>query len=81
MTNVLTLDQCKSYATEANLDKALKRFGLDAYGHEGEMPCRYVKARNAAGRWTAIFMVTEYFNVNKTGGYIAFAAQHGFMSV
>lgn len=79
--NVLSIDDCKSYATEANLDKALERLSLDSYGCEGEVPCRYMKVRNAEGRWTAIFMATEYFNRNRTGGYIGFASQHGFMSV
>jgi hypothetical protein len=81
MSNAFDLDACKSYATEANLDKALAKLGLDAYGFEGEMPCRYIKCRNAEGRWTAIFMVQQYLSMNRTGGYIAFAAQHGFMSV
>lgn len=81
MTNVLELDHCKSYATEANLDKALAKLGLDRYGEENEIPCRYMKVRNAEGRWTAIFLVTEYFSRNQTGGYVGFASQHGFMSV
>jgi hypothetical protein len=81
MTNALTVDNAKSYATEANLDKALAKLGLDAYGSAGEMPCRYFKVCNREGRWTAIFLVQEYFLVNKTGGYVMFAAQHGFMSV
>lgn len=81
MTNALSIEAGKSYATEANLDKALAKLGLDNYGCEGEMPCRYMKVRNAEGRWTAIFMVQEYFRNNKTGGYVMFAAQHGFMSI
>jgi len=82
MTNVLSIEACKSYATEANLDKALNRLGLDSYRcDERHVPCRYMKVRNSEGRWTAIFMVSEFFNRNKTGGYIGFASQHGFMSI
>ena len=82
MTNNISLEDCKSYATEANLDKALAKLGLDNYSHgDGTVPCRYIKARTADGRWTAIFLASQFFNVNKTGGYIGFASQHGFMSV
>ena len=81
MKNVITLENCRSYATEANLMKGLEKMGLDSYGFEGEMPCRFVVAKNAENRWTAIFLVSEYFNRNKTGGYVGFASQHGFMTV
>ena len=76
--NQISLENCKSYATEANLDRALERLGLDAYG-EGDHVCRFIKARNAEGRWTAIFLVSKY--TRAVGGYIGFASQHGFMSV
>lgn len=80
--NVITLETCKSYATEANLDKGLERLMLDDYrDSDTQVPCRYIKARTPEGRWTAIFLVTEYFNRNKTGGYVGFASYHGFMSV
>jgi hypothetical protein len=80
--NHLSIEDCKSYATEANLDKALNRLGLDSYrDDEQHVPCRFMKVRNGAGRWTAIFMATEYFSRNKTGGYVCFASQHGFMSI
>jgi hypothetical protein len=80
--NEIHLDDCKSYATEANLEKALSNLGLDDWREsDTQMPCRYIKCRNAEGRWTAVFLVQEYFNVNKTGGYVGFAAQHGFMSI
>lgn len=82
MTNNISLEDCKSYATEANLDKALAKLGLDDYRvDEGGVACRYIKARTADGRWTAIFLVNQFFNVNKTGGYVCFASQYGFMSV
>ncbi len=74
MTNRINLENCKGYATEENLVKGLARLGLDDYDN-----CRYIVARTPGGRWTAIFMVTEWARHN--GGYIAFAAQHGFMSV
>lgn len=74
MTNRIDLTNCKGYATEANLVKGLERLGLDDY--EG---CRYVVARTADGKWTAIFLVGEWLRTH--GGYIAFASQHGFMSI
>ncbi len=81
MQNHLSIDDCKSYATEENLEKGLKRLSLDNVTMGERVPCRFMKVRNAEGRWTAIFLVSEFFNVNKTGGYIGFASQHGFMSI
>lgn len=79
--NIITLDNAKAYASEANLQKALVRLNLHSYGSLGETPCRYIVARTPDGRWTAIFLATEYFRNNDTGGYVGFASQHGFMSV
>ena len=82
MNNLIDINLCASYATEANLDRALARLGLDDYKQEPhEMACRYIKCRNDKGRWTAIFLASQYFTVNKTGGYVCFASQHGFMSI
>jgi hypothetical protein len=83
MTNAITPENCKSYATEANLDKALEKMGLSDYRDDvsNRMSCRYIKCQNGEGRWTAVFMVSEFFNVNKTGGYVGFASRRGFMSV
>lgn len=78
----ISLDDCKSYATEDNLRAALRRLGLDEYKDEETfVPCRFIVTRKRDGRWTAIFLVSEYFRRNKTGGYVGFASQHGFMSV
>jgi len=78
--NNIDINNSKSYATEANLDKALTKLGLDNFrGFDGGSPCRYLKVRNKEGRWTAIFCVTEFANIE--GGYLGFAATHGFMSV
>ena len=82
MSNQITLDNCKDYATEANLMKALDKLGLLEYRQSNnEVPCRFIVARTPAGRWTAIFLVGQYFATNKTGGYIGFASQYGFLSV
>lgn len=80
MTNAITLDNVKSYATEANLDKALAKLGLDDYSMNG-CSCKYFKVCTADGRWTAIFMVSGFFSLANCGGYIGFASQHGFVSV
>lgn len=81
--HILTLESCKSYKTEANLDRALVRIGLDCFtmGEEKYSPMRYIKCRTPDGGWTAIFMVSEFFRINNTGGYVGLASEHGFMSV
>lgn len=79
--NVITLENCKSYATEKNLDAALEKFGLNDYSDGYSFNLRFIKCRNADGRWTAIFMVSEFFSVNMTGGYVGIASQYGFMSI
>jgi len=82
MTNeIITLETAKSYASEKNLIAGLERLGLSSFADEGETPCRYIIARTPEGRWTAIFLVTEYFRRNNTGGYAGFASQHGFISI
>lgn len=83
MTNrPITLEDCKSYATEQNLIRGLQKLGLDnAKFEESHSPCRYIICKTPDNRWTAIFLVMEYFNVNKTGGYVGFASVHGFISV
>lgn len=73
MNNLITLDNCKGYASEANLNRALERTGLT--DHE----CRRIICRKADGSWTAVFLVSGYLRDH--GGYIGFASDHGFMSV
>ena len=51
----------RTYGSEANLMKELKKRGYDEVG----MP-RYVVTRTPEGRWTAIFLVTEW--LRKNGG-------------
>lgn len=81
-SNKITLENCKSYATEANLEAALRRLGLDNYTEDdGGIPCRYIVARTPDGRWTAIFLASQFFRANKTGGYVGFASEHHFMTV
>lgn len=78
----ITLDECRSYATEANLRNALNKLGLDNYTSEtrhGSHTCRYMVVRTPEGRWTAVFLASEHLNL--CGGYALFAARHQFMSV
>ncbi len=79
----IELNEVKSYATEANLEKALKKLGLDnfTYGEEKNAPMQYIVTRTPEGRWTAVFLVTNFFRGNSIGGYLGIAAQHGFLSV
>ena len=81
--NVISIADCKSYASEANLDRALDKLGLAQYVSQDAkgrlVVCRYIKCRTPDGRWTAVFLVSEMMNL--CGGYVGFAAQHGFMSV
>lgn len=64
----------KSYATEKMLMKKLESYGLADYDD-----LRYIVCRTAEGRWTAVFLVSQY--ANKRGGYAGIASQFGFMSV
>jgi len=82
MHTEITTDYVKTYATEKNLRAALAKLGLDNYTQEAnQIPCRYMIFRTPEGRWSAIFFVQEFFSRNRTGGYVGFASQHGFMSV
>lgn len=68
----ITLENCKAYATQANLEKALQRLHLTDYD--------YVECRTAEGKWTAIFS----FNLAQSRQgqcYVPFAAVHGFMQI
>lgn len=67
----LSIDHCKSYATEANLDKGLERLGLSKY--------RHIACRKPDGRWTAIFSFA-WAQQNMDQHYTGFAACHGFMT-
>ena len=83
MKTEITLNEVRSYKTEANLDKALDKLGLKDFrdGEKSFVPMRYIKTKTPDNRWTAVFLVSEFFNRNNTGGYVGFAAEHGFMSV
>ena len=67
----ITLENCRGYASEANLYKGIERFGLT--------DIRRVICRKPDGKWTAVFLVSEWLNLN--GGYAGIAGQYGFMSV
>jgi hypothetical protein len=75
MSNILpgrkiTLETCKAYATQANLEKALAKIGLDRYD--------YIECRTAEGKWTAIFSFNQA-RQRQGECYVPFAAAHGFM--
>lgn len=63
------IDNNKSYASEANLMKALEKLGLDK--------CKPIVVRNRAGRWTAVFGLHN----SNFGGNVTFAARHGFLTI
>jgi hypothetical protein len=67
MDNFWNIDTAKSYATEANLLKALEKHGL--------AEARYMVVRNRAGRFTAIFSLSQN---GFDGGYVGIYSQHGF---
>ena len=71
MSNTIKLDKCKSYSSEKNLLSAIERYGLT--------DIRHIVCQNGSGRWTAVFLITEWLREN--GGYAGHASQHGFMSV
>jgi hypothetical protein len=72
MLEIMNIDTAKSYATEANLVKALGKFGFAEY--------RHVVVRNRAGRWTAIFPVSEITGPNGCG-YLGLFACKGFKTI
>lgn len=69
MTAFENIDTAKSYATEENLMKALKKLGFDAY--------RPMVVRNREGRYTAIFSLSMS-GLGAEGGYIAIFSAQGF---
>lgn len=71
MNKIFQLDECKSYATEAALMKKLEKAHL-----LDKMP---VICRNREGRWTAVFGLDNA--MKGQGGYLGFAAQHGFLTI
>lgn len=64
----LNIDNCTSYATEANLIKALTRLGF--------VNDRHMVVCNRAGRFTAVFPFS-----NIQGGYVGLYASRGFMTL
>ena len=71
MTRLTDIDNATSYATEANLAKALARVGLDKTFH--------VVVCNRAGRFTAIFGC--HASGFAQSGDITAAARHGFKTI
>ena len=67
----MDIDNCKSYATEENLYKAINKAGFTK-----EMD-RFIVVLNRKGRYTAIF--SQHSERIKNGGYIAIYSQYGFM--
>lgn len=74
--NAISLDiNCaKSYATRKNLMKALEKKGLLS------LTIRFIPVKNEAGRWTAIFLVSEWCR-NYEEGDVTVATREGFYSV
>ena len=68
---MISIDESRSYATEANLLTALKRLGFDT--------CRPIIVRNRDGRWTAVFGL-HVSGAGATGDVMRFA-RHGFMTI
>jgi 3-mercaptopyruvate sulfurtransferase SseA len=71
MIDFCNIDNAKSYATEANLMKALTNLGLDKM--------RPIVVCNREGRFTAIFGL-HLSGMAETGNVMA-AAHHGFKTV
>lgn len=83
MTNhIITLENCRSYSTQANLEKALDNWRFNSYRADiNKSPCRYVICKTPDDRWTAIFLLSEHFRINKTGGYLGVFSDRGFMTI
>jgi hypothetical protein len=66
--NILDIDNCKSYATQENLLKALKKHQISDF--------RYLVVKNTQNRWTAIFPFS-----NIKDGNVTLFARYGFMTL
>ncbi|QIG68102.1 hypothetical protein EVB55_167 [Rhizobium phage RHph_Y68] len=67
------IDNCRSYATEENLYKAINKLGFSR-----EMD-QFIVVCNRKGRFTAIFSNSSPRLCG--GGFVAVYAQHGFMTI
>jgi hypothetical protein len=65
----MNIDNAKSYATENSLMRALARYGFDKD--------RFLIVRNRAGRFTALFPMSNF----RDGGYVGIYGDRGFMTV
>lgn len=71
MAQIITLENAKGYATEANLMKKVNKI-FPAVGPND----RCIVCRKPDGKWTAIFQIDT-----DVGGYIGRYAQEGFMTI
>lgn len=69
---MMSIDGCRSYATEANLMKALEKLGF-----AGDKP---LVVKNREGRFTAVFGC-DLSGLKEHGGYIGVYASAGFMTI
>jgi len=67
---MMNIDEARCYATEANLLKALAKFGFDK--------CRYMIVCNRSGKFTAIFSIS--LNSEFVGGNLTMFARQGFIT-
>ena len=68
MPNLPTIENSKSFATEANLTKALRKLGFDQY--------RYLVVLNRQHRFTAVFPLSSVPN-----GAMTIFAREGFYTL
>lgn len=68
----LSIDNAKSFASEANLIKALTKLSF--------INDRPLIVRNREGRWTAVFGF-DNSGLKKQGGYVGVYADAGFMTI
>ena len=81
MSNIINIDTSRSYKTEAGLHRAIEKHGLDNLVGSKNYPLRYIVCQNSQSRWTAIFLLGDWFRSNDEGGYAGFIAEKGFMSI
>lgn len=70
MRQIITIENAKGYATEANLMKKVNQI-FPRY----ETNDRCIICRKPDGKWTALFELDK-----RAGGFIGHYAQHGFYS-
>lgn len=79
-----TAKSYKEYAMAVSKAECAKIQAEHSFLLEGEeeyVPMMYVIVQRSDGRFTPVFLLTQFLTINKFGGYIGVLAQMGFISI